>query len=116
MAGKIVVRMEAKREEVSLSRCLIQVFKLSNRFLTFTFDELALLTPRLGTIGFVLGLTVAFVVVVDGVTRFFVLFPVWVTFDGFFAFWVDAETLLVVTVLGVVPNTDDAVTWISRLC
>jgi hypothetical protein len=66
--------MDTKREVVS------NVIAIKRLFLTFDFEEFAVLTSKfeLVTIGFMLGLTVAFVeiIVVDEVTRFFVLFPV----------------------------------------
>lgn len=68
--------------------------------LTLDFDMFAAL-PEIETIGFALGLTVAaFVAAVDGadVTRFFVLFPVWPTRVGFFAFCVEAAIFRVVDV------------------
>lgn len=87
----------------------------ASRFvLTLVFDKL--LTPKFvfATIGFELGLTVAFVAAVDRVTRFFVLFPVWVTLTGFLAFCVVAGALRVVAAFLPSATAGDAVT--SRLC
>lgn len=107
-----------KRSVRSFSRC-DNSDQMSTTFLTFDFDKLLIpLTPKfeLVTIGFMLGLTVAFVVVVDGTTRFFVLLPVWMgSLMGFFAFCVVAGALRVVgAFLVVATSAGDADT--SRLC
>ena len=80
--------------------------------LTFAFDKPFIPKFVFATIGFELGLTVAFVGAVDEVTRFFVLLPVWVTLTGFFALGVVGAAFLVVAAF--LPSTGETVT--SRLC